>query len=519
MTRSDPTSQSRSLRHSLTRTKSVEQSMADTDEPGSQLKKSLSWWDLTVFGVSVVIGAGIFTITASTAGDKAGPAISISFVMAAIACGLAALCYAEFASTVPVAGSAYTFGYATFGEFLAWILGWDLILEFAVGAAVVSKGWSSYLGTVFGFSGGTAEIGGLDVDWGALVIVVAITALLVLGTKLSSGVSAVITAIKVTVVLLVIVVGFFYIKTSNYGPFIPKSEPTESGGSSVESTLFSLMTGGGDSNYGWYGLLAAASIVFFAFIGFDVVATTAEETKNPKRDVPRGILFSLGIVTVLYVLVTIVVTGMVNYKELATSAGDGEAKNLAYAFGLNGITWAEKAISIGALAGLTTVVMVLMLGQSRVLFAMARDGLLPRGLSKTSKFGTPARIQIIVGAVVAVVAAFFPINKLEEMVNVGTLFAFVVVAAGVLVLRRKRPDLERGFTVPWMPVIPILAIASCVWLMLNLSALTWIRFVIWMAIGVAFYFLYSRRHSMVGRRERGEVASVDSPTLAKSPPS
>ncbi|PZT93387.1 MAG: amino acid permease, partial [Gordonia sp. (in: high G+C Gram-positive bacteria)] len=302
----------------LTRTKSVEQSMADTEEPGSQLKKSLTWWDLTVFGVSVVIGAGIFTITASTAGNKAGPAISLSFVMAAVACALAALCYAEFASTVPVAGSAYTFGYATFGEFLAWILGWDLILEFAVGAAVVSKGWSSYLGTVFGFAGGTTEIAGHTVDWGALVIVSVITLLLVLGTKLSSTFSAVITAIKVTVVLLVIVVGFFYIKADNYKPFIPESQPSESGGKSVDSTLFSLITGGGDSSYGWYGVLAAASIVFFAFIGFDVVATTAEETKNPKKDVPRGILGSLAIVTVLYILVTIVVTGMLSYKELAT---------------------------------------------------------------------------------------------------------------------------------------------------------------------------------------------------------
>ncbi|MGZ8176684.1 APC family permease [Williamsia sp. SKLECPSW1] len=497
----------RSFRGSLTRTKSVEQSMADTDEPGSQLKKSLSWWDLTVFGVSVVIGAGIFTITASTAGDKAGPAISLSFVMAAIACGLAALCYAEFASTVPVAGSAYTFGYATFGEFLAWILGWDLILEFAVGAAVVSKGWSSYLGTVFGFAGGTIDVGGLEIDWGALLIVVGITTLLVLGTKLSSRVSAVITAIKVAVVLLVIIVGFFYVKASNYSPFVPPSQPSESGGRSVDSTLFALITGGGDSSYGWYGLLAAASIVFFAFIGFDVVATTAEETKNPKRDVPRGILGSLAIVTVLYVLVTIVVTGMVNYKDLATTS-DGTQRNLAYAFGANGITWAEKVISIGALAGLTTVVMVLMLGQSRVLFAMSRDGLLPRGLAKTSRFGTPARIQIIVGAVVAVVAAFFPIDKLEEMVNVGTLFAFVVVSAGVIVLRKNRPDLQRGFTVPWMPVIPVLAIIACVWLMLNLSALTWIRFVIWMAIGVVFYLVYSRNHSMVGRRERGEIPSA-----------
>lgn len=506
MTRSQSSPQT--FRGSLSRTKSIEQSMADTDEPGSQLKKSLSWWDLTVFGVSVVIGAGIFTITASTAGDKAGPAISLSFVMAAIACGLAALCYAEFASTVPVAGSAYTFGYATFGEFLAWILGWDLILEFAVGAAVVSKGWSSYLGTVFGFSGGTVDVGGHEIDWGALLIVAGITTLLVLGTKLSSRVSAVITAIKVAVVLLVIVLGFFYVKAANYSPFVPPAESSESGGRSLDSTLFALITGGGDSSYGWYGLLAAASIVFFAFIGFDVVATTAEETKNPKRDVPRGILGSLAIVTVLYVLVTIVVTGMVNYKDLATSAGDGNAKNLAYAFGVNGVTWAEKVISIGALAGLTTVVMVLMLGQSRVLFAMSRDGLLPRGLAKTSRFGTPARIQIIIGVVVAVVAAFFPINKLEEMVNVGTLFAFVVVAAGVIVLRKNRPDLQRGFTVPWMPVIPVLAIIACVWLMLNLSALTWVRFAIWMAIGVVVYFVYSRSHSMVGKRERGEIPSA-----------
>ncbi len=500
----------------LTRRKSIEQSMADTDEPEHSLRKELSAWNLIVFGVSVVIGAGIFTITASTAGNKAGPAISVSFIMAAIACALAALCYAEFASTVPVAGSAYTFGYATFGEFLAWILGWDLILEFAVGAAVVAKGWSSYLGSVFGFAGGTAEIAGHDVDWGAIVIIAVVTTLLVLGTRLSSQVSAVITAIKVAVVLLVIIVGFFYIKADNYTPFVPPSETGAGTEKSVDSTLFSLITGGGDSAYGWYGVLAAASIVFFAFIGFDVVATTAEETRNPKRDVPRGILGSLAIVTVLYVLVTIVVTGMVNYKQLATG-DDGDSKNLADAFALNGVTWAEKIIAIGALAGLTTVVMVLMLGQSRVLFAMCRDGLLPRSMSKTSdRFGTPARLTILIGVVVAVVAGFFPIDKLEEMVNVGTLFAFVVVAAGVMVLRKSRPDLERGFTVPGGPIIPVLAIIACVWLMLNLSALTWIRFVIWMVIGVAVYFLYSQRHSMVGKRERGEVA--DTVAAADSPP-
>ena len=504
----------------LTRVKSVEQSMADTDEPGHQLRKNLTSWDLMVFGVSVVIGAGIFTITATTAGNKAGPAISLAFVMAAIACALAALCYAEFASTVPVAGSAYTFGYATFGEFLAWILGWDLILEFAVGAAVVAKGWSSYLGSVFGFGGGTIDLGWLKVDWGAVVIIAVVSTLLVMGTKLSSRFSAVITAIKVAVVLLVIVVGFFYVKASNYTPFVP---PSESGSSSdvskIDSSLFSLITGGGGSAYGWYGVLAAASIVFFAFIGFDVVATTAEETKNPRKDVPRGILGSLVIVTVLYVLVTIVVTGMVSYKDLATAAGSGEPKNLATAFAINGVTWAEKTIAIGALAGLTTVVMVLMLGQSRVLFAMSRDGLLPRGLAKTSpRFGTPARLTIIIGVVVAIVAGFFPIDRLEEMVNVGTLFAFIVVAAGVLALRKKRPDLERGFTVPGGPIIPILAIIACLWLMLNLTALTWVRFVVWMVIGVAVYFLYGMRHSMVGKRERGEVTDgvdASAPVLNK----
>ncbi|MDZ4270676.1 MAG: amino acid permease [Mycobacterium sp.] len=478
------------------RTKSVEQSIADTDEPSTRLRKDLSWWDLTVFGVSVVIGAGIFTVTASTAGNITGPAISLSFVFAAIACGLAALCYAEFASTLPVAGSAYTFSYATFGEFIAWIIGWDLILEFAVAAAVVAKGWSSYLGTVFGFGGGTTEVGGLRLDWGALLIIAFVTAILALGTKLSAGVSLAITAVKVSVVLLVVAVGAFYIKTENYSPFIPPAEAAGASGSGTEQSLFSLMTGAEGSHYGWYGLLAGASIVFFAFIGFDIVATTAEETKNPQRDIPRGILASLVIVTVLYVAVAVVLSGMVRYTELR----DAEEANLATAFSLNGIDWAAKVISIGALAGLTTVVIVLVLGQTRVLFAMSRDGLLPRNLAKTGKHGTPVRITLLVGVVVAVTATVFPMDKLEEMVNIGTLFAFVLVSAGVLVLRRTRPDLERGFRTPWVPLLPILAILACVWLMLNLTGLTWIRFGIWMAIGVVVYFAYGRRHSLVGRR-------------------
>ncbi len=492
------------------RTKSVEQSILDTDEPSTRLRKNLTWWDLTVFGVSVVIGAGIFTVTASTFGNITGPALSISFLIAAVTCGLAALCYAEFASTLPVAGSAYTFSYATFGEFVAWIIGWDLILEFAVGAAVVAKGWSSYLGTVFGFSGGVAHLGPMDIDWGALLIVAVVSTLLAVGTKLSSNVSAAITAVKVAVVLLVVVVGAFYVKAENYRPFIPPTETGEGAtGTGLNQSVFSLLTGGAGSHYGWYGVLAGASIVFFAFIGFDVVATTAEETKNPQRDVARGILASLAIVTVLYVAVSIVLSGMVRYNELRDSAG--VHANLATAFSLNGIDWAAKVISIGALAGLTTVVMVLVLGLSRVMFAMARDGLLPRSLAQTDAGDRPVRITVIVALLIAVAATAFPMSKLEEMVNVGTLFAFVLVSAGVIVLRRTRPDLQRGFKAPFVPALPILSIAACLWLMINLTGLTWIRFAVWMAIGVAVYAVYGYRHSVLGQRE----AAVQDATTAR----
>jgi APA family basic amino acid/polyamine antiporter len=491
----------------LWRTKSIEQSIADTDEPDTKLRKDLTAWDLTVFGVAVVIGAGIFTLTASTAGNLAGPSVSLSFVLAAIACALAALCYAEFASTVPVAGSAYTFSYATFGEFAAWIIGWDLVLEFAVGSAAVAKGWSAYLQTTLGLFGldVKTEVGdGFKFDWGAVLLVAVLTALLVIGTKLSSRVSAVITAIKVAVVLLVIVLGISYINADNYSPFIPPAAEGAATHTGIEQSLFSLITGYSGSTYGVLGMLAAASIVFFAFIGFDVVATTAEETKNPQKAVPRGILGSLAIVTVLYVAVTLVITGMVPYEKLKTQP-DGTRATLASAFSDNGVDWAATVISVGALAGLTTVVMVLMLGQSRVLFAMSRDGLLPRNLAKTGSHGTPTRITIIIGVLVAIAAGFFPAGKLEEMVNVGTLFAFILVSAGVLVLRKTRPDLSRGFRVPLVPLVPILSILACLWLMLNLTALTWVRFLVWMALGVVVYFVYSRRNSVLGRTGQGKV--------------
>ncbi|WP_068278823.1 amino acid permease [Aldersonia kunmingensis] len=492
--------------NSIFRRKSVEQSIADTDEPDSKLRRDLTAWDLTVFGVAVVIGAGIFTLTARTAGNVAGPSVSVSFVIAAIACALAALCYAEFASTVPVAGSAYTFSYATFGEFAAWIIGWDLILEFALAASVVAKGWSLYLGEVFTGIEGTVEIGGRDFDWGAVLIIAVLITILVTGTKLSSRVSAVITAIKIAVVLLVIVVGIKYIDTANYSPFMPESVPGE-GKEGIHQTVFSWMTGAGNSTFGWYGMLAAASLVFFAFIGFDIVATTAEETKNPQHAVPRGILASLAIVTVLYVAVTLVLTGMVPYTDLS-----GPDATLATAFAIHDVEWAKDVISIGALAGLTTVVMVLLLGQTRVLFAMSRDGLIPHALSHTGKHGTPARITLLVGGVCAVLAAFVGIGALEEMVNIGTLFAFVLVSIGVIVLRRNRPDLERGFRVPFVPLVPILAVLACFWLMLNLSILTWGRFLLWMAIGVVVYFVYSRRHSVLGKRQAAYAHLPTDPT-------
>jgi len=307
----------------------------------------------------------------------------------------------------------------------------------------------------------------------------------------------------VSVVVFVVLVGAFYIKGSNYSPFIPKPE----GGSEatgINQSVLSLLTGAHSSHYGWYGVLAGASIVFFAFIGFDIVATMAEETKQPQRDVPRGILVSLAIVTVLYVAVSVVLSGMVSYTQLKTIPG-GQSANLATAFTANGIQWASKIISIGALAGLTTVVMVLLLGQCRVLFAMARDGLLPRALAKTGSRGTPVRITLLVAVVVGATASVFPISKLEEMVNVGTLFAFVLVSAGVMVLRRTRPDLPRGFRAPWVPLLPIASIAACVWLMMNLTALTWVRFGVWLVVGTLIYLGYGLRHSVQGRRDAGEL--------------
>ncbi|MFI6491039.1 amino acid permease [Streptomyces sp. NPDC050564] len=497
----------------LFRTKKVEQSILDTEEPEHALKKSLSALDLTVFGVGVIIGTGIFVLTGKVAKENAGPAVSLAFVVAGVVCALAALCYAEFASTVPVAGSAYTFSYASLGELPAWTIGWDLVLEFALGTAVVAVGWSGYIRSLLDNAGwhmpaslsGREGATGFGFDILAAALVLVLTVILVLGMKLSARVTEVVVAIKVTVVLIVIIAGAFFVNSSNYKPFIPKAHAVEAAGT-LKAPLIQLMFGWAPSNYGVMGIFTAASVVFFAFIGFDVVATAAEETKNPQRDMPRGILGSLFICTVLYVAVAIVVTGMQHYSELSVDAP------LADAFKAIGHPWYAGVISFGAAVGLTTVCMILLLGQTRVFFAMSRDGLLPRFFSRVHpRFKTPHRPTILLGVVIAILAGFTSLSELAELVNIGTLFAFVVVAIGVVILRRTRPDLHRSFRTPWVPFLPIVSVLATLWLMLNLPAETWLRFVIWMVIGFVVYFLYGRSHSRLGRQQETTVGQVLKP--------
>ncbi len=524
----EPTQNDRSAGRSDSafRTKSVEQSIRDTDDPKNGLKRALSALDLTVFGVGVIIGTGIFVLTGTVARDTAGPAVALSFVASGVVCALAALCYAEFSSPVPVAGSAYTFAYTSIGELPAWIIGWDLVLELALGAAVVAVGWSGYVQSLLASSDITlpnAINGGTDETWGfnlpATLLVLGLTAILVFGVKLSSRFTAVIVAVKVTSVLLVIFAGLFFIKADNYTPFIPDKQPPAEEAGGMKQPLIEWISGFEPSTFGVMGIFFGAATVFFAYIGFDIVASAAEETKRPQRDLPIGILGSLAICTVLYVAVSLVVTGMRHYSQLSTDAPLSDAFK---ATGHGNWAW---AINTGAVAGLLSVTLIMLLGQSRVFFAMSRDGLLPKFFSEIHPVHrTPYRSTIALGVVVALIAGVIPLKQLAQLVNIGTLFAFVVVSIGVIVLRRTRPDLPRSFRTPWVPVLPIVSVLACLWLMVNLPVETWWRFLLWMGAGFVIYFAYSRRHSRMGTApaateppEPAEPPRPDEPTERNTP--
>ena len=459
---------------------------ADSDH--NSLKRHLSALNLTLLGVGCVIGAGIFVLTGTAAALHAGPAVALSFVISAFGCLLAGLCYAEFASMIPVSGSAYTYGYATMGEFLAWIIGWDLILEYLFGSATVAVGWAGYVTSFladFGIVMPSAmcqspflfdhtgwHVSGSIINFPAVFIVGVMTTLLVIGIKESAKFNNIIVLIKVVVILLFIGFGISHINVANWTPFIPPVTP--------------------DGHFGWGGVLTGAAVVFFAYVGFDAVSTTSQEAINPKRDVPRGILFSLLICTVLYIAVSLVLTGILNYKYLNVEAPIALAINSAGP----SLTWLRPIIKIGAIAGLSSVVLVLLLGQSRVFFTMASDGLLWKSFAKThSKFKTPHITTIVTGSFAALFAGLFPIGLLGEMVSIGTLLAFVIVSIGVILLRKSEPNAVRGFRTPWVPFVPILGAFVCLAQMVSLPGDTWIRLIVWMLIGFVIYFTYGRKHS------------------------
>ncbi|TQM68332.1 amino acid/polyamine/organocation transporter (APC superfamily) [Actinomadura hallensis] len=487
----------------LLRTKSVEQSIRDTEEPTHRLRRALGPLDLTVFGVGVIVGTGIFVLTGQVARDNAGPAVALSFILAAVVCGLAALCYAEFASTVPVAGSAYTFSYATLGEFPAWIIGWDLILEMALGAAVVAVGWSGYFASLLDGLGVTmpdavsappGEGGTVNVP--AIAMVLAVTTLLVLGIKISARFNAVVVAIKIGVVLLVIVAGLFFVKGANYDPFVPPSQSTPEV-EGPDAPLMQVLFGVTPVAFGWLGVFSALAIVFFAYIGFDIVAAAAEEARRPQRDLPIGLVGSLVVTAVLYASVATVLVGMQRYTELSTEAP------LADAFKAVGRPVFATIIDVGAVVGLVTVVLILLLGMSRIFFALSRDGLMPAWISAVHpRFGTPYRSTVIMGVIVAVVSGFIPLAELATLVNIGTLFAFIVVSVAVVILRRTRPDLPRAFRTPLVPLVPALSVVACLFVMINLPVETWLRFLVWMAAGIVVYAAYGYRKSRVRAEAR-----------------
>jgi APA family basic amino acid/polyamine antiporter len=483
------------------------------EEPGRpKPKPGLTWIDLTALGIGAIIGTGIFVLTGKAAHDTTGPALMLSIVVAGLACVFAALCYAEFASMVPIAGSAYTYAYVTLGELFAWIIGWDLVLEYAVGAATVAHGWSHYFQDflkIFGISTpeafrtapfdydpakGEFFLTGAYFDLPAVVIAVLMTVLLIWGIKESARFNNVMVAVKLSVVLFVIVVGAFYIDSSNWTPFAPYGY---TGVSFFGHTIMGEAGKGGEP----LGMMAGAAVIFFAYIGFDAVSTQAEEAFNPRRDLPIGILASLVICTLLYIVVAAVLTGMVRYDQLNIDAPVSDA------FAQKGLPWAQSLVSVGAITGITSVLLVMMLSQPRILFAMARDGLLPAFFADIHpRFRTPWKSTIVTGLFVGTLGAFLPLRVLAELVNIGTLLAFVLVCGAVLVMRRINPGAHRPFRTPFVPLVPILGIALCLLLMFSLPPENWYRLGIWLLIGFAIYFGYGQFHSKL--RLAGQSAFV-----------
>jgi basic amino acid/polyamine antiporter, APA family len=473
----------------------------------NRLRRILGPVTLTSLGVGAIIGTGIFVLTGVAAHDKAGPALILSFALAGIACIFAALCYAEFASMVPVAGSAYTYAYATLGELFAWIIGWDLILEYAVASSTVAHGWSAHFQDLmnsvgiripFAFSGSPFDFDpgkgrffntGTSLDLPAVVIALLITAILVKGIRESAGFNTVMVAIKLTIVLFVIVVGAFYVNPKNWVPFAPYGY---TGLSFFGHTILGQEGQGGAP----LGALAGAAIIFFAYIGFDSVSTHAEEAKKPQRDVPIGIIASLIICTVLYIAVSAIVTGMVRYDQIDINAP------VANAFKQMGLPWAQRLIDVGAITGITSVLLVMMLSQPRIFLAMARDGLLPPNIFAAvhDRFRTPWKSTILTGIFVSILAGLLPLRILAELTNIGTLLAFVIVCAAVLIMRYKHPEAERPFRAPLVPLVPILGILSCTILMFSLPSENWWRLIIWLLLGFIIYFSYGRRHSILAKR-------------------
>jgi APA family basic amino acid/polyamine antiporter len=473
----------------LLRTKSIEQLVGDVEQGTKALKRTLSALDLTLLGIGAIIGTGIFVLTGTAAANQAGPAIVLSYTIAGLACGFAALCYAEFSAMIPISGSAYTYAYATLGEIFAWMIGWDLILEYAVGSMTVAVGWSGYFQRILaGFgvhlpawmSAAPDPAAGTLANVPAMLIVLGIMVLLVIGVRESARFNAAMVAVKLAAVAFFIFVGFTYVKPENWSPFMP---------------------------YGFSGVMTGAAVVFFAYIGFDAVSTTAEEAKNPSRDLPIGIIASLIICTVLYLIVAGILTGIVPVVQFKADQQFLNAP-VGYALAVINKNWAAGLVSAGAVAGITSVLLVMLMSQPRIFFAMSRDHLLPAGVSRVHpRFRTPYITTIITCVIVAIVAGFVPITVLGEMTSIGTLFAFVVVSLAVIVLRIRRPEARRPFRVPGGYIIPILGVLACVYLMVSLSVMTWVRFLGWLDIGMVIYWFYGRTHSPLANKAEAAARS------------